>query len=92
MNSSSDLEDPSGSSDQEKGRTSSSGTTSSTDSVVVTQNMCDTLSNEADSWVDEEDVLRAMAALSLSASKVTISRKTLAGMFFKSRPPPRAKL
>jgi hypothetical protein len=29
-----------------------------------------------------------MSALSLSASKVTISRKTLAGMFFESRPPP----
>jgi hypothetical protein len=50
------------------------------------------LSDGADSWADEEDVLRAMSALSLSASKVTISRKTLAGMFFKSRPPPRAKL
>ncbi len=55
--------------------------------MVVTQNICDTLSKEADSWLnDEEDVLRAMASLSLSASKVTISRKTLAGMFFKAPP------
>ncbi len=46
------------------------------------------MSSEADSWQDEEDVLRAMASLSLSASKVTISRKTLAGMFFKAHPPP----
>jgi hypothetical protein len=88
MDSSSELEDPSGPSDPGKGRTSSSGTTSSTDSVVVTQNLCDTLSYGADSWVDEEDVLRAMAELSLSASKVTISRKTLTGMFFKAHPPP----
>ncbi len=50
--------------------------------------MCDTLRDGADSWADEEDVLRAMSALSLSASKVTISRKTLAGIFFESRPPP----
>jgi hypothetical protein len=88
MHSSSELEDPSGSSDPEKSGASSSGTGSSTDSVVVTQNICDTLSSEADSWQDEEDVLRAMASLSLSASKVTISRKTLVGMFFKARPPP----
>jgi hypothetical protein len=88
MDSTSELQDPSGSSDPEKGCTSSSGTTSSTDSVVVTQNICDTLNDGADSWQDEEDVLRAMASLSLSASKVTISRKTLAGTFFKSRLPP----
>ncbi len=50
MHSSSELEDPSGSSDPEKSGASSSGTGSSTDSVVVTQNICDTLSSEADSW------------------------------------------
>jgi hypothetical protein len=101
MHSSPELEDPSGSSDPEKSGASSSGssdpeksgasssgTVSSTGSVVVTQNICDALSNEADSWQDEDDVLCAMASLSLSASKVTISRKTLAGMFFKARPPP----
>jgi hypothetical protein len=90
QNSSSELEDPSEHSDQSKngGRITSSDTTSSTDSVVVTQNMCDTLREGADTWADEEDVLRAMSSLSLSASKVTISRKTLAGMFFESRPPP----
>ena len=88
--SSSELEDPSEHSDQNKSgdRITSSDTTSSTGSVVVTQNICDTLREGADSWTDEEDVLRAMSSLSLSASKVTISRKTLAGMFFDSRPPP----
>ena len=90
QNSSSELEDMSEHSDQSKngGRITSSDTTSSTDSVVVTQNMCDTLREGADTWANEEDVLRAMSSLSLSASKVTISRKTLAGMFFESRPPP----
>ncbi len=90
QNSSSELEDMSEHSDQSKngGRITSSDTTSSTDSVVVTQNMCDTLREGADTWANEEDVLRAMSSLSLSASKVTISRKTLAGMFFDSRPPP----
>ncbi len=53
----------------------------------MTQNMCDSRSGGADSWANEGDVLRAMSELSLSASKVTISRKTLAGMFFKARPP-----
>ena len=89
LHSSSELEDLSGSSDHGKGEAhiSSSDTTSSTNSVVMTQNMCDALSEGADTWADEDDVLRAMASLSLSASKVTISRKTLANMFFKARPP-----
>ncbi len=54
MNSSSDLEDPSGPSDHGKGegRTSSSETTSSTDSVVMTQNMCDSLCDGADLWTN----------------------------------------
>ncbi len=67
MDSTSELEDPSGSSDPEKSGISSSGTESSTNSVVVTQNICDALSDGADSWLDEEDVLRAMASLSLQA-------------------------
>ena len=57
MDSTSELEDPSGSSDPGKSSASSSGTGSSTGSVVVTQNICDALSEEADSWLDEEDVL-----------------------------------
>ena len=70
-----------------KREVSSSDSNSSVDSVTITQNLYDSLTDSSDSWKDEKDVLAAMHDLSLTGIKVTINSKLLASVVWKARPP-----